>query len=155
MTGHTYSGHTAACAAGLAVQRIVLRDGLLERVRRQGEILRSELRESLGRFDEVEDVRGRGYLIGVEFVRDRGSREPFPAALGVSHRVARQAFHGGLICYPCAGNVGDCLGDTMIIAPPYNATDGELEELVEKFTAAVGGALGDLRTDAMGGGGAA
>ncbi len=144
MTGHTFSGHTAACAAGLAVQRIVLRDGLLGRVRRQGEILRAELRESLGGFDEVGDVRGRGYLIGVEFVRDRVSKEPFPAALGVSHRVAREAFHGGLICYPCAGNVGDLLGDTVIIAPPYNATDGELRELVEKFTAAVDGALGDL-----------
>jgi adenosylmethionine-8-amino-7-oxononanoate aminotransferase len=47
-----------------------------------------------------------------------------------------------LICYPCAGNVANAAGDTVIIAPPYNATDDELRELVEKFTLAVEGALG-------------
>jgi adenosylmethionine-8-amino-7-oxononanoate aminotransferase len=142
LTGHTFSGHTAACAAGLAVQRIVLRDGLLPRVRTQGEILKAALAESLGRFDEVGDVRGRGYLIGVEFVKDRASREPFPAERALSYDVGRRAFQGGLICYPCAGNAGNGTGDTVIIAPPLNATDDELHELVEKFTTAVEGALG-------------
>jgi adenosylmethionine-8-amino-7-oxononanoate aminotransferase len=145
LTGHTYSGHTAACAAGLAVQRIVLREGLLPRVRKQGEILRAELKESLARFDEVGDIRGRGYFIGIEFVQDRLSKEPFPAERGVSYSVGRHAFQGGLICYPCAGNIGNSLGDTVIIAPPFNATDDELSELVEKFAKAVEGALNDLR----------
>lgn len=142
MTGHTYSGHTAACAAGLAVQRIVLRDGLLARVRTAGARLKSMLTEALARFDEVGDVRGRGFLIGIEFVRDRQSKQPFPAALALSHEVGRRAFEAGLICYPCAGNVGDGTGDTIVVAPPYNATDAELVELVEKFAAAVAGALG-------------
>jgi adenosylmethionine-8-amino-7-oxononanoate aminotransferase len=141
MTGHTYSGHTAACAAGLAVQRIILREGLLARVRRQGEILKAALAASLAGFDEVGDVRGRGYLIGVEFVKDRVSKEPFSAERAMSYDVGRQAFRSGLICYPCAGNVGNAAGDTVIIAPPLNATDDEMRELVEKFTAAVGLAL--------------
>jgi adenosylmethionine-8-amino-7-oxononanoate aminotransferase len=141
MTGHTYSGHTAACAAGLAVQRIVLRDGLIERVRSRGVSLLSALREALGRFDEVGDVRGRGYLIGVEFVKDRATKEPFPASRAISYEVGRHAFEGGLICYPCAGNAGNATGDTVIIAPPYNASDAELNELVEKFTSAVAAAL--------------
>jgi adenosylmethionine-8-amino-7-oxononanoate aminotransferase len=55
--------------------------------------------------------------------------------------IGRHAFENGLICYPCAGNVGGGLGDTIIIAPPYNATEAELEELVAKFTLAVEGAL--------------
>jgi adenosylmethionine-8-amino-7-oxononanoate aminotransferase len=142
LTGHTYSGHTAACAAALAVQRIILREGLLPRVRKQGEILKAALTESLGKFDEVGDIRGRGYLIGVEFVKDRISKEPFPVERAFSYNVGRQAFQGGLICYPCAGNVANAAGDTVIIAPPYNATDDELRELVEKFTLAVEGALG-------------
>src|SRR5207249_1575920 len=79
MTGHTYSGHTAACAAGLAVQRIIERESLVDRVRSRGETLRHELERALARFDEVGDVRGRGYLIGIEFVRDRATREPFAA----------------------------------------------------------------------------
>lgn len=154
MTGHTYSGHTAACAAGLAVQRIVRREGLLARVRMQGEILKAALAESLDRFEEVGDVRGRGYLIGIEFVKNRATKEPFPASRALSYEVGRYAFEGGLICYPCAGNVGRAMGDTVIIAPPYNATDGELSELIDKFAVAVERALRSATRPASAGGGA-
>jgi adenosylmethionine-8-amino-7-oxononanoate aminotransferase len=137
LTGHTYSGHTTACAAGLAVQRIIERDSLVSRVRIRGEVLRRDLRKALNRFDEVGDVRGRGYLIGIELVRDRASKEPFPAERAVSHTIGRHAFEDGLICYPCAGHVGGVLGDTIIVAPPYNAREAELSELIEKLTGAV------------------
>ncbi len=138
LTGHTYSGHTAACAAGLAVQHIIERDGLLARMRSRGPELQSALRSALGRFDEVGDVRGRGYFIGIELVRDRVSKEPFPAARGLSHSIGRRAFENGLICYPCAGNVGDGRGDTIVLAPPFNASDAELAELVDKLAKSVG-----------------
>ena len=137
LTGHTYSGHTTACAAGLAVQRIIERESLVSRVRIRGEALRRELREALQRFDEVGDVRGRGFLIGIELVRDRSTKEPFPAERAVSHTIGRRAFEDGLICYPCAGHVGGVLGDTIIVAPPYNATEAELSELIEKMAGAV------------------
>jgi adenosylmethionine-8-amino-7-oxononanoate aminotransferase len=141
MTGHTYSGHTAACAAGLAVQRLIERESLVERVRDRGVILQRALRESLGRYEEVGDIRGRGFFIGVELVSDRRTKQPFPADRRVNLEIGRHAFESGLICYPCAGNVGGGLGDTIIIAPPYNATDAELEVLVAKLTLAVEAAL--------------
>lgn len=141
LTGHTYSGHTAACAAGLAVQRIIRREGLLARVRERGARLKSQLQAALAPFPEVGDVRGRGYFIGVEFVRDAQSKQPFPAERGVSREVGRRAFDSGLICYPCAGNAGQGLGDTVVIAPPFNASDAELDELVDKLSTAVKGAL--------------
>jgi adenosylmethionine-8-amino-7-oxononanoate aminotransferase len=141
LTGHTYSGHTTACAAGVAVQRIIQREGLVSRVRERGEVLCWELRSALGRFAEVGDVRGRGYLIGIEFVRDRATREPLPAERAFSQALGRRAFEDGLIVYPCAGNVGGTAGDSVIVAPPYNASDGELAELVEKLTRAVGRTL--------------
>jgi adenosylmethionine-8-amino-7-oxononanoate aminotransferase len=137
LTGHTYSGHTAACAAGLAVQRIIEREGLVSHVRIRGEALRGALWDALSRFDEVGDVRGRGYLIGIEFVRDRTSNAPFPAERALSHSIGRRAFEDGLICYPCAGHVGGVLGDTIIVAPPYNAHETELSELIEKLTGAI------------------
>jgi len=137
LTGHTYSGHTAACAAALAVQRIIERESLIARVRTRGERLRRELREALARFEAVGDVRGRGFLIGIELVCDRTTREPFPAERALSHTIGREALAEGLICYPCAGNVGGVRGDTIIIAPPYNASESELAELIGKFTAAV------------------
>jgi adenosylmethionine-8-amino-7-oxononanoate aminotransferase len=141
MTGHTYSGHTAACAAGLAVQRIIERELLVARARERGATLMSALRESLEDIDEVGDVRGRGFFIGVELVSDRRTKQPFPAERRVNLEIGRHAFENGLICYPCAGNVGGGLGDTVIIAPPYNASDCELEELVAKFALAVKSAL--------------
>jgi len=141
LTGHTYSGHTAACAAGLAVQRIIERDSLVSRVRTRGEALRRELQDALKRFEEVGDVRGRGFLIGIELVRDRATREPFPAERALSHAIGRRAFEEGLIVYPCAGNVGGVKGDTIIVAPPYNASEAELSELLEKLSGAIGRTL--------------
>jgi len=141
LTGHTYSGHTAACAAGLAVQRIIERDRLVERVAAAGAGLKSALQSALERFDEVGDVRGRGYFLGVELVRDRVTKQPFPRERAISHEIGRCAFENGLICYPCAGNAGDGTGDTIIIAPPFNATDAQLAELVDKLAKSVGQVL--------------
>lgn len=137
LTGHTYSGHTAACAAGLAVQRIIERDGLLERVRVRGAALLAELRRTLAPVEAVGDVRGRGYFIGIELVADRASKRPFPEQRGLGRDIAARAFEDGLICFPCAGNAGGGLGDAIIVAPPYNASESELAELVEKLTRAI------------------
>ncbi len=140
-TGQTFTGHTAACAAGLAVQQIIERDGLLDRVRTTGTAFQSAIRSALSRFDEVGDVRGRGFFIGIEFVRDRKTKMPFARDRALSFDIGRRAFVDGLICYPCSGNVDGASGDTIIIAPPYNASDSELEEILNKLTAAVESAL--------------
>ncbi len=140
-TGQTFTGHTAACAAGLAVQKIVERDGLLARVRGTGPVFQAAIREALSGFAEVGDVRGRGFFIGIELVRDRATKLPFPRERALSFDVGRRAFADGLICYPCSGNVDGASGDTIIIAPPYNASDAELEEILSKLRAAVAAAL--------------
>ncbi|MDP9065809.1 MAG: aminotransferase class III-fold pyridoxal phosphate-dependent enzyme [Pseudomonadota bacterium] len=140
LTGHTFSGHTAACAAAVAVQSIIERDELVARVHDKGPVLKGLLEESLRHFAAVGDIRGRGFLIGIEFVCDPHTKEPFPQERAFSHEVGRRAFEDGLICYPCGGHV-DGRGDTVIIAPPYNATDDELGQIVEKFTGAVAAAV--------------
>jgi adenosylmethionine-8-amino-7-oxononanoate aminotransferase len=142
MTGHTFSGHTAACAAALAVQEIIERDRLIERVRLTGQSFQSALRQALARFEEVGDVRGRGFFVGVELVQDRKTRVPFSADRGLSHDIGQRSFADGLICYPCTGNVDGTSGDTLILAPPYNASDAELEEIIVRLGRAIGGALG-------------
>jgi adenosylmethionine-8-amino-7-oxononanoate aminotransferase len=143
MTGHTFTGHTAACAAALAVQHIIERDGLLDRVSNAGATFQQALRLALSTFDEVGDVRGRGFFIGVELVRDPLTKTPFAPQRGLSFDIGARAFADGLIVYPCAGNVDGAAGDTLIIAPPYNASDAELEEIIAKLTIAVGAALSE------------
>jgi adenosylmethionine-8-amino-7-oxononanoate aminotransferase len=140
-TGHTFTGHTTACAAGLAVQRILVRDQLLERVRARGARLQAEIRAALAEIAAVGDVRGRGYFIGVELVSDAARKAPFPRARGLSLEIGARCFEAGLICYPCSGNVDGTNGDTIIVAPPYNASDAELEELVTKLASGIKAAV--------------
>jgi adenosylmethionine-8-amino-7-oxononanoate aminotransferase len=141
LTGHTFSGHTAACAAGVAVQTIIERDGLLERVRTAGAEFQPALRAALARYEAVGDVRGRGFLIGVELVRDRITRAPFPAERTLAETIGQCAFEDGLICYAAGGNVDGIEGDILLLAPPFIATDAELEEIIVRFTLAVGRGL--------------
>jgi len=133
LTGHTFAGHTAACAAGVAVQKIIEREGLVEKVKRDGEWMLGELHSMLGQHPYIGDIRGRGFFIGVEFVKDRESKEPFDPELSVFTKIGREGFANGLITYPVGGNVDGNRGDITIIAPPYNATRAELTEILDKF----------------------
>lgn len=145
MTGHTFTGHTSACAAGVAVQKIVTRDNLLDRVLARGPILQQELRAALADVGEVGDVRGRGFFIGLEMVADPVSKEPFPAYASLHAAIGRRAFEAGLICYPCTGNVGGVAGDTVILAPPYNASEEELREIVSILSRAIRDSVAEAR----------
>ena len=133
LTGHTFAGHTAACAAGVAVQQIIERDGLVDKVKTDGEWMLNELRSSLGQHPYIGDIRGRGFFIGVEFVKDRETKEPFDPQEAIFTQIGREGFSNGLITYPVGGNVDGHRGDITIIAPPYNASREELTEILEKF----------------------
>lgn len=131
-TGHTFTGHTAACAAGVAVQSIIARDNLLDRVSANEPRLKSWLAEALNGADAIGDIRGRGHFLCVELVADRETKAPFNPALKLFQKIRKQAMENGLICYPVGGNVDGVSGDIVILAPPYNCTDDELTEIVDK-----------------------
>ena len=131
-TGHTFTGHTAACAAGVAVQKIIARDGLLARVQNNESRLKSWLYDAIGSVNAVGDIRGRGHFICVELVANRVTKAPFDPALKLFQKIRAQAMDNGLICYPVGGNVDGSAGDIVILAPPYNCTDDELTEIVGK-----------------------
>jgi adenosylmethionine-8-amino-7-oxononanoate aminotransferase len=143
-TGHTATGHTLACAAAVAVQEIVIRDRLVDRVRTAGAEFLATLRKRVGSIDAVGDVRGRGFFVGVELVADRGTREPFAPELRLHDRIRQRCMEAGLICYPVGGNVDGARGDVAILAPPYIATDDELEEIIRRFVAGLERALADI-----------
>jgi adenosylmethionine-8-amino-7-oxononanoate aminotransferase len=144
MTGHTFTGHTLACAAGVAVQRIVARDRLVERVAAEGPRLMQRLRQRLGDIAALGDLRGRGFFIGLEFVADRAAKTPFPPELALHNRIRLRSLENGLICYPMGGNVDGVSGDTVILSPPYNASAADLDEIVDKLDRSVREALAGL-----------
>jgi adenosylmethionine-8-amino-7-oxononanoate aminotransferase len=139
--GHTYIGHPVACAAALAVQRIVQRDGLLATVRKQGAQLRDRLDAALGAHPHVGDIRGRGLLLGVELVEDRATKRPFDPALRLHARIKAEAMSLGLMTYPMGGTIDGRLGDHLLLAPPFIVSDDELAMIVDRLTAAIDAAI--------------
>ena len=139
--GHTYLGHAVACAAALAVQQVIERDGLLAQVRRRGEQFAGRLREAFGEHPNVGDIRGRGLFIGMEFVADRATREPFDPALQVNSTLKRIAMDNGLMCYPMGGTIDGRRGDHVLLAPPFIATEDDIEQIVLRLQRALGRTL--------------
>lgn len=142
--GHTYVGHPVACAAALAVQTIIERDGLVQRSAELGDYLAGLLHDRFGQHPHVGDIRGRGLFMGVELVADRDSDAPFDPSLQLHARVKRQAMEYGLACYPGGGTVDGVRGDHVLLAPPYITDRNELADAVERLGDALDAAIAEL-----------
>jgi adenosylmethionine-8-amino-7-oxononanoate aminotransferase len=135
--GHTYLGHAAACAGGLAVQRRLHEGGLLARVNILGAAFERKLRAAFGDHPHIGDIRGRGLFWTLELVEERASKRAFDARLKVNARLKKEALNKGLMCYPMGGTVDGVQGDHVLFAPPFILEDVQLDEIVEKFSAAL------------------
>ena len=135
--GHTYIGHPVAAAAALAVQKVIKRDHLLEAVRTRGAYFERRLREALGSHPHVGDIRGRGFFRGVELVQDRASKRPFDPALKLHAKIKAQAMERGLMVYPMGGTIDGVNGDHVLLAPPFIATEADLDEIVGRLAGAI------------------
>ncbi len=139
--GHTYLGHAVACAAALAVQQVIERDGLLAKVRRDAAFLQQLLTEKLGGHPHVGDIRGRGFFWGIELVQERGSKAPFDPARRLHAKIKAAAFSAGLLVYPMGGTVDGRYGDHILLAPPFIATEDELTQIVSRLSMALESAI--------------
>ncbi len=135
--GHTYLGHPVAAAAGLAVVQEMLENDLPAQVLARGAYLQSALEARFGQHSHVGDIRGRGLFRGLEFVADRSKKEPFNPALGLAGKLKKAAFAEGLICYPMPGTRDGRFGDHVLLAPPFIATEAELDEMIDRLSRAV------------------
>lgn len=135
--GHTYIGHPAAAAAGLAVVSAIQDRGLLPRVRAQGDKLHQRLVDRFGQHPNVGDLRGRGLFRGIELVADRETKTPFDPGLGVAGKIKKAAFQAGLVCYPMSGTIDGRRGDHILLAPPFIIEDAQLDELTDKLDQAI------------------
>jgi adenosylmethionine-8-amino-7-oxononanoate aminotransferase len=139
--GHTYLGHPTACAAALAVQRVIERDGLLGQVRARGAQLMQALHERLGAHPNVGDIRGRGLFVGVELVQDRKTQATFDPAKKLHAKVKARAFSNGLLCYPMGGTIDGQRGDHVLLAPPFIVSQDELHTIVDRLALSIDQAL--------------
>lgn len=135
--GHTYLGHPVACAAALAVQRTIHRDGLLAKVRDNGEAFGAMLRETLGAHPNVGEIRGRGFFWGIELVADRANKVPFEPGLKLHAQIKKEAMAQGLLCYPFGGTVDGRQGDHVLLAPPFIAGRKDLQEIAARLASSI------------------
>lgn len=138
---HTYTGHPLACAASLAVQKVIRRDNLLTNVRKQGAHLARRLQERFGNHPFVGDVRGRGLFQGLELVADRGTREPFDPKRKLHSQIKREAMVRGLMVYPMGGTVDGICGDHVLLAPPFIIDAAAIDTIVERLGDAIDAAV--------------
>jgi adenosylmethionine-8-amino-7-oxononanoate aminotransferase len=135
--GHTYMGHATACAAALAVQRVIQADHLLDNVLARGIQLRAELHAALDNNPYIGDIRGRGQFLGVEFVKDKEKKTPFDPKRKLNSQLKAQAMENGLMMYPSGGTIDGKHGDHVLLAPPFICTAEDISEIVHRFTQTV------------------
>lgn len=139
--GFTYMGHPLACAAALAVQKVIREEDLLANVRRQGQILQDRLAAILGQHPHVGDIRGRGLFQAIEFVEDRASKRPFDPKLKLHERVKAAAMEEGVLVYAMGGTIDGVSGNHIMLAPPYNIDDELANEIATRVGIAVNRAV--------------
>jgi adenosylmethionine-8-amino-7-oxononanoate aminotransferase len=146
--GHTYLGHPMACAASLAVQDVIRRDGLLDNVKRMGAHLTRRLGERFGNHPNVGDIRGRGLFMAVELVEDRSTKATFDPKEKLHARIKREAMARGLMVYPMGGTIDGARGDHVLLAPPFIIDAPTVDAIVERLGDAVDAAITEVKARA-------
>lgn len=135
--GHTWDGAPLPCAVGAAVIDYLKRHQLIERVAERGPRLRDELEEALGDCEMVREVRGRGFLLGIDYVDPRDGESFLDPKLTVAARIDGEALERGLTLYSTAPTGDGYAGDQTALAPAFVSTDEELGMMVERTAEAV------------------
>lgn len=134
--GGTYSHHPVTAAAGLATINILEKEKLVERVDSMASDLESILKEYLSDHPHVGDIRGIGFLWGVELVEDKATHAPFPRGRQITEQLWEAVFKRGVIVYKSTGLAG-ADGDAILVAPPFVAAEKELHFAVEAIQMAL------------------
>ncbi len=129
--GYTYAEHPLSCAVGLAVQEHIEENNLVERAARIGSLMLQKL-SRLSELPILGDIRGKGLLLGIEFVRDKEKKTPFERELQVQEKIVELCFKKGLVLVPgVPGNVDGILGDQIQITPPFILTEEVMDEFID------------------------
>ena len=133
--GYTYSAHPVGAAAALATLKAIDEEKVVENVAELSPYLHQALHDAVGDHDLVGEIRGRGFMVGIELVADRAAKTPFAPELRTGRRVLKAAAERGLITR--------ALGDTLVFAPPLVFTRKDIAARADKFRAALGAVAQD------------
>lgn len=125
--GSTYGGNPVACASALATLEVIQQEGLLEQAQTTGAYMMERLLEMQLRHPSMGQVRGRGMMIGVEFVKDRDLKTPAPEVRNALNQIG---FEKGLLLLPCGKS-------SMRMTPALNIPRPLLDEGLAIFEAAL------------------
>lgn len=135
MSGHTLSANPQSCAVSLAVIEYMEKKQLFQQTTEKSRYLFTELEKIGQKFSFIGDIRGKGLLIGIEFVADKGTKKSFPRHETVTAKAVKTAAQHGLLLYPAGAGDNGINGDAIIIAPPLTITKKEMDELIKRLTA--------------------
>jgi hypothetical protein len=142
--GFTYSHSAVGAAVAREVLRTLEAERLVEASAAKGDRLQALLSGALGEHPALGEIRGRGLMIGVELVADRGSRAPFPRAARVTEAVVRGARERGVLVYSGTGLADGTNGDSILLGPPFVITDEELQRVAAVLADAVDEAVASV-----------
>jgi hypothetical protein len=125
----TFTHHPVGCAAGLATLDYLDRNDLIARCAQAGKRLKRKLERLLGH-PHVGDVRGKGLFLGVEFVRDKKKKTPFPRGKKYVEAFVAHALASGLVLWPNIGQADGTNGDLVMVAPPFVVSENEATEIL-------------------------
>ena len=129
--GHTYGGNPLSCATALAVQNYIEEYNLVEQCARMGKLMLEKLKPLEG-VPIVGEVRGKGLLIGIEFVADKATRAPFDVSQGVTAMMVDAIFEKGVLVMPGApGLIDGVEGDHIAISPPFTIDEEQVQQVVD------------------------
>jgi adenosylmethionine-8-amino-7-oxononanoate aminotransferase len=135
-----------AAAAGLAVQEVIRRDGLLKNVVAMGGHLQRRMEERFANHHHVGDMRGRGLFRSLELVADRDTKQPFAPQSMLHAQVKREAMTRGLMVYPMGGTIDGLNGDHVLLAPPFIVSEGQVDVIVERLGEAIDAAIASVKS---------
>ncbi len=131
--GHTWDGAPLPCAVGLAVLDYIVDNKLVDHVASRGPSLREELESALDGCEIIGEVRGRGFLFGVEYVDPRDGQSFLPVDLDMAGLVDSKALERGLLVVSTHPTSDGFAADQTLLAPAFTSTDEELAEMIKRF----------------------
>ncbi len=131
MHAQTYMQVPSMAATGLAVLNYLDKYQVLQRAEKLGLNFQKRLREKMAPLEHIGSVSGIGHMAGVEFVADPSTKKSFARSEKVAERFVQFAQDSGLILWPNVGHADGTNGDLVMLGPPLNCTEKELNEVVD------------------------